>query len=91
MRKVKNFCLLGASGFVAPKHMSAIKNTNNNLIACSDPHQNIGIIDKFFPNSEFYSNPQKFNTFLKKNKKKNQLSFNIFSKLYALQSYKTRY
>ena len=70
MKKVKNFCLIGASGFVAPKHMVAIKETKNNLIACSDPHQNIGIIDKYFPESEFFIDSKKFSNFVKKNNKK---------------------
>jgi UDP-N-acetyl-2-amino-2-deoxyglucuronate dehydrogenase len=68
--KKKNFCIIGASGFVAPKHMQAIHATNNNLIACSDLHENIGIIDKFFPNSEFFSNPKNFENFVIQNKNK---------------------
>lgn len=68
--KKKNFCIIGAIGFVAPKHMEAIYFTKNNLIACSDLHENIGIIDRFFPNSEFFSNTKKFQNFVKKAKNK---------------------
>ena len=50
--------------------MEAIYLTKNNLLACSDLHENIGIIDKFFPNSEFFSNNKKFQNFINKSKNK---------------------
>ena len=42
---MKNFALIGASGYIAPRHMKAIKDTNNNLIAAIDKFDSVGIID----------------------------------------------
>ena len=46
---MNNFALIGASGFVAPRHMDAIKKCGGNLICTFDPHDNIGFIDNYFP------------------------------------------
>ena len=51
---MKNFVLVGACGYIAPKHFQAIKETNNNLVAAYDITQNAGIIDKYFPKSSFF-------------------------------------
>lgn len=51
---MKNFVLVGACGYIAPKHFQAIKETNNNLVAAYDITQNAGIIDKYFPESSFF-------------------------------------
>jgi UDP-N-acetyl-2-amino-2-deoxyglucuronate dehydrogenase len=50
-----NFALLGAGGFVAPRHMKAIKETGNNLVVAMDPHDAVGIIDSYFPNARFFT------------------------------------
>ena len=50
---MKNFVLIGAAGFIAPRHMRAIKDTNNNLIASLDPSDNVGILDSSFLNQTF--------------------------------------
>ena len=50
---MKNFVLIGAAGFIAPRHMRAIKDTNNNLIASLDPSDNVGILI-LFPESNFF-------------------------------------
>ena len=52
--KMKNFCLIGASGYIAERHMKAIFETNNNLSIAFDINDSIGKIDKYFPNSIFY-------------------------------------
>ena len=46
---MKNFALIGVSGYIAPRHMQAIKETNNNLIAALDKFDSVGIIDSYFP------------------------------------------
>jgi len=46
---MKNFALIGVSGYIAPRHMKAIKETNNNLIAALDKFDSVGIIDSYFP------------------------------------------
>jgi UDP-N-acetyl-2-amino-2-deoxyglucuronate dehydrogenase len=51
---MKNFVLLGAAGFVAPRHMKAIKDTGNKLVAAMDKHDAVGVIDSYFPDSTFF-------------------------------------
>ena len=45
----KNFALIGAAGYIAPRHLKAIKDTNNNLIAALDRFDSVGIMDSYFP------------------------------------------
>jgi UDP-N-acetyl-2-amino-2-deoxyglucuronate dehydrogenase len=60
----KNFVLMGASGYVAPRHMKAIKETNNELVAAYDPYDGIGIIDSYFPNAYFFTEFELFFNFI---------------------------
>ena len=48
------FALLGAAGFVAPRHMKAIQDTGNELVAALDPNDSVGVIDSYFPESAFF-------------------------------------
>ena len=52
---MKNFIIVGAGGYIAPKHLEAIKKTKNNLLAAYDVAENVGIIDSFFQDSKFFS------------------------------------
>ena len=52
----KNFALIGAAGYIAPRHMKAISETNNNLIAALDPYDGIGILDSNFQMPHFSLN-----------------------------------
>ena len=63
---MKNFALIGASGYIAPRHMAAIKETNNNLIAAFDPYDGIGIIDSYFPEASFFTEFERFDRFIDK-------------------------
>ena len=49
------FGLIGASGYVAPRHMVAIKDTGNDLVAILDPNDSVGVIDSHFPNASYFS------------------------------------
>lgn len=51
---MKNFLLIGAAGYIAPRHMKAIKETGNNLIAAYDPYDGVGVIDSYFPQAHFF-------------------------------------
>jgi UDP-N-acetyl-2-amino-2-deoxyglucuronate dehydrogenase len=51
---MRNFALIGAAGYVAPRHMKAIKETGNNLLAAFDPNDSVGIIDSYFPDASFF-------------------------------------
>lgn len=63
---MKNFALIGASGYIAPRHMKAIKETGNNLIAAFDPYDGIGIMDSNFPESSFFTEFERFDRFVDK-------------------------
>ena len=66
---MKNFVLIGAAGYIAPRHMKAIKETGNNLLAAYDPYDGIGIIDSFFPQSSFFTEFERFDRHLEKLKR----------------------
>jgi len=57
---MKNFGLIGASGYIAPRHMKAIKNTDNNLIVALDKFDSVGILDSYFPNADFFTEFERF-------------------------------
>jgi UDP-N-acetyl-2-amino-2-deoxyglucuronate dehydrogenase len=63
---MKNFAMIGASGYIAPRHMKAIKETNNNLIAAFDPYDGIGILDSSFPDANFFNEFERFDRFVDK-------------------------
>lgn len=66
MSKPYNFALIGAAGYIAPRHLKAIKETNNNLIAALDKHDCVGIMDAYFPNADFFTEPERFDRHLDK-------------------------
>ncbi len=61
---MKRFALTGAAGYIAPRHMKAIKDTGNVLVAALDPFESVGIIDSYFPEAEFFTEPEAFEAFL---------------------------
>jgi len=63
---MKNFALIGASGYIAPRHLKAIKDTNNSLIAALDRFDSVGIMDSYFPNADFFVEPERFDRHLEK-------------------------
>ena len=67
---MKNFALIGAAGYVAPRHMKAIKETGNNLVAAYDPCDSVGIIDSYFPEADFFTEFERFDRHLEKLKRK---------------------
>jgi UDP-N-acetyl-2-amino-2-deoxyglucuronate dehydrogenase len=69
---MKNFALIGAAGFVAPRHLKAIKETGNNLVAALDKHDNVGILDSYFPNADFFTEFERFDRHLDKVKRKGE-------------------
>lgn len=50
---MKNFALIGAAGYIAPRHLRAIKDTDNRLVAAYDKFDSVGIMDSFFPEASF--------------------------------------
>ena len=61
--KSLNFVLIGAAGYVAPRHMAAIKSVGGNLIAALDPHDSVGILDSYFPGCYYFSEFERFDRF----------------------------
>tara|TARA_B100000900_G_C20529138_1_gene695561 strand:+ start:143 stop:1084 length:942 start_codon:yes stop_codon:yes gene_type:complete len=55
-----NFALIGAAGYIAARHMKAIKDNGNNLVAALDRFDSVGIIDSFFPSAHFFTEPERF-------------------------------
>lgn len=48
-----NFALIGVGGYIAPRHMQAIKDTGNKMVAAMDVHDSVGVMDNYFPEAEF--------------------------------------
>ncbi len=72
---MKNFVMIGASGFIAPKHFDAIRKTNNNLIAAYDISETAGKIDSYFKNCKYFFNFQEFKRYLKFIKKRINIDY----------------
>lgn len=68
----KNFALIGAAGFIAPRHMKAIKDTGNRLVAAVDPYDCVGIIDSYFPDANFFVETERFDRHLDKLRRKGE-------------------
>jgi len=65
----KNFALIGAAGYIAPRHMKAIKETGNNLIAALDPSDSVGILDSFSHDIAFFTEFERFDRHAEKLKR----------------------
>jgi len=57
---MKKFALIGAAGYVAPKHMKAIQDNNGELVAAIDRHDSVGILDSYFPRCDFFTEESRF-------------------------------
>ena len=68
----KKFALLGASGYIAPRHMQAITQTGNELVAALDPYDGIGIMDSHFPQASFFTEFERFDRFVDKYHRENE-------------------
>jgi UDP-N-acetyl-2-amino-2-deoxyglucuronate dehydrogenase len=66
---MKNFVLIGAGGYIAPRHMKAIKDTGNNLLAALDRHDSVGILDSYFPEADFFTEFERFDRHVEKLKR----------------------
>ena len=60
----KRFALTGLAGYIAPRHLKAIRETGNTLVAALDISDSVGIVDSFFPEAEFFTEPELFEAFL---------------------------
>lgn len=76
---MKNFGLVGVAGFVAVRHLNAIKETNNTLIAALDKFDSVGIIDSYFPDADFFVEFERFDRHLEKLKYESNLLLDYVS------------
>lgn len=67
---MKNFALIGAAGYIAPRHMKAIKETGNNLVSAHDPFDSVGVLDNYFPNADFFTEFERFDRHIDKLRRK---------------------
>ena len=63
---MKQFGVIGLSGYIAPRHIKAIKETNNNLLAATDPHDNVGFLDSYYPEASFFTEYERFDRYMDK-------------------------
>ena len=66
-----NFAIIGAAGYIAPRHMQAIKVTDNRLVAALDPNDSVGIIDSYFPDADFFTEFERFDRHIDKLRRSN--------------------
>ena len=63
---MSNFVIIGAAGYIAPKHMAAIKACGHQLLAGYDPNDSVGIIDSYFPDADFFVEFERFDRYIDK-------------------------
>lgn len=74
-----NFAMIGAAGYIAPRHMRAIKDTGNNLVTALDKYDGVGVIDSFFPQADFFTEPERFDRHLDKLRRKGEQKIDYVS------------
>lgn len=66
---MKNFALIGAAGYIAPRHMKAVKDTGNVLLAAYDKFDSVGVMDSYFPDADFFTEFERFDRHVEKLKR----------------------
>ena len=64
-----NFALIGSAGYIAPRHMQAIRDTGHELVASVDPHDCVGRLDSYFPEAHYFTEIERFDRFLEKRRR----------------------
>ena len=70
---MKNFAIIGAAGYIAPRHLQAIKETGNTVLAALDKFDSVGIMDSYFPNADFFTEFERFDRHIEKLKRNGTL------------------
>ncbi len=63
------YALIGAAGYIAPRHMRAIKDTGGDLISAFDPSDSVGVMDSFFPDTRFFTEFERFDRHIDKKRR----------------------
>ncbi|MBN1845499.1 MAG: Gfo/Idh/MocA family oxidoreductase [Sedimentisphaerales bacterium] len=66
---MKNFALIGAGGYIAPRHLQAIRETGNVLVAALDKNDSVGVLDQYFPDCDFFTEFERFDRHLEKRRR----------------------
>lgn len=69
---MKNFALIGAAGYIAPRHMRAVKDTGHRVVAALDPNDSVGIMDSFFPDAHFFTEFERFDRHVDKRRREGE-------------------
>lgn len=69
---MKKFALIGAGGYIAPRHLRAIKDTGNVLVATLDKSDSVGVLDSYFPDADFFTEFERFDRHLEKLRRKDK-------------------
>lgn len=69
---MEHFALIGAAGYIAPRHMKAVRDTGNLLVAAMDPKDSVGILDSYFPEADFFIEFERFDRHIDKLRRKGQ-------------------
>lgn len=67
---MKKFGLIGVAGYIAPRHLRAIKDTENTLLCALDPNDSVGVMDSYFPNADFFTEFERFDRHIDKLRRK---------------------
>ncbi len=70
---------MGAAGYIAPRHLKAIKDTNNNLIAALDKFDSVGVMDSYFPNADFFVEFERFDRHIEKLRRNKNINLDYVS------------
>lgn len=76
---IKNFALLGVAGYIASRHLKAIKETDNTLIAALDKFDSVGIMDSYFPKADFFVEFERFDRHIEKIKRRDNVQLDYVS------------
>lgn len=79
MKDIKNFALIGAAGYIAPRHLKAIKETGNLLLAALDKNDSVGIMDSYFPEASFFVEFERFDRHIEKLKREKGIKLDYVS------------
>jgi UDP-N-acetyl-2-amino-2-deoxyglucuronate dehydrogenase len=66
----RRFALIGAAGYIAPRHMRAIRDTGHAIVAALDPNDSVGVIDSYFPDADFFTEFERFDRHVDKQRRK---------------------
>ncbi|WP_435264094.1 Gfo/Idh/MocA family protein [Tenacibaculum sp. nBUS_03] len=76
---MKNFAMVGVAGYIAPRHLKAIKDTGNNLVAALDKFDSVGIMDSYFPKADFFVEFERFDRHIEKIKRQKNIQLDFVS------------